>query len=171
MCSTCLLSFILQMWPNRSNSIFLMSSFSIMSRQLIIIIRRWHSMSNANSFFLSVSFSVHVSDAYSSTLKMHVVNISSLLSILGFLLSHICFREATVSVAFPILLLISSEQLLSHVSRLPRYSNFSTFPMVFPATCTSSSMFLSPKTKVLILFVCTRSPACSAASPVSSIQL
>ena len=108
---------------------------------------------------MSVSFSVHVSDAYSSTLKTHVVNTLSFLSIFSLLLFRMCFREAIAPVAFPILLLISSEQLLSHVSKLTKYSNLSTFPMV------------SPKTIVSVFFVFKRSPACSAASFVSSSWL
>jgi hypothetical protein len=133
------------MWPNNLSFLFLMmsiivssfdnffliSSFRTISYQLILRTRRKHLISNASSFFLSASFRVHVSDAYTRTLNKHVVRILSLFSSFSFSLFHVCLKEAIAPVAFPILLFISSEQFLSHVSRLPRYSNFPRFLWYF----------------------------------------
>ena len=79
-----------------------------------------------------------------------------------------CFRDATTLVALPILPLISSEQLLSHVIRLPMYSNLSTFSIIVPAICTACSIFLSPDIIAFVLVVFTTSYASSAAILVVS---
>ena len=102
-------------------------------------------------------------------LKTHVVKILSLFWMVNFLPFHTCLRNAIIPVAFPARLLISSEQLLSQVIRLPSYSNLSTFSTFF-----FRSVFF-------VLFFCHRAPwfwfflrspsvpACAAAALVFSI--
>ena len=81
---------------------------------------------------------------------------------------HTCFRLLIVPVALRILLLISSEQLLSHVKRLPKYSNFSTFSIVSPPICIFCSMFRSPSIIVFVFGMFRCSPVFSSACLISS---
>ena len=160
--------FIVSMIVSSLAFVFRMSSFLIMSFQLILNILRQHFISNSSSFFLSVSFRVQVPEAYQSTLKTHIVRILSLFWMVDFLPFHTCLSGAIVPAAFPIHLLISSEQLLSQVIRLPRYSNLSTFSMLLLPICVSCSIILSLNTMVLVFPMFTISPACSATTLVSS---
>ena len=130
--------------------VFRMFSFLIMSFQIILDILQRHFISNASSFFLSISFRVQISEASRST---HVVRILSLFWMVNFLLFHTCLRDAIVLAAFPIHLFISSEQLLSQVIRLSRYSNLSTFP-IFLLPSVFLVLFFSHRTPWFCFFLC-----------------
>ena len=79
-----------------------------------------------------------------------------------------CLRDAIVSTAFPIHLLVFSKQLLFEVIRLLRYSNLPTLSMFLSPICISCSIFLSPNTMLLVFPTFTISPICSATALISS---
>ena len=90
-------------------------------------------ISNTKSLLLSDSFSVHVSELYSSmerTSERYTLNFVSWEMSLD---AQMVLREAEAPVARPILLLISFSELLSHDKTPPKYVNCSTWPSFVPS--------------------------------------
>ena len=159
------LSSILRMCPNNFSfhsiiicaTFFMMSSLHLFSEFVIFCcqcmwrIIQYHFMSNAFSESVSLFLRVQVSHAFSSTLITPVLIMPSLVRVLICILFHTFLNLAIAPVARAILLLISLLQSLSQVSWLPGYTNSVTFSICVLPIISSSMMFSSPNTIVMVV--------------------
>ena len=115
-CFGSLLSSILCMWPNSRSFLFIiiyasvactfsclrnrMSTNLIISSQLMFSILLLDFISNANKFFLSISFKIYVSKPYRSTLMINVIRILILFSVFGVFTAPYVFEMAVLGLCW-----------------------------------------------------------------------
>jgi len=145
------LSFIIGMCPNNFSflSMIICITFLLMSSLNLSLHSLFSVVLYVENSSVTFHFKCHqVSHAYRSTLITHDLIMLSFVRMLMRMLFHTFLNPAIATVAHAILLLISLLQSISHVRRLPRYTNSVTFSI--RVIINSSTMFSLPNIIVMV---------------------